>query len=269
LNVRLLGSSYAAAADAAPEGGALQYLTSFVVDERLALDAGSLGFCGTPEEQIRIREVFLTHSHIDHVASLPVFLENVFVEEAEGVRIRASAPVLESLRCDLFNDRIWPDFVALSRPGRCFLVLEELAPGETVINGDLRLTAIPVDHVVPTVAYLVESEDSGVLFVSDTGPTDEVWRVARAAERLDAVVVHVAFPDSMEDAAELTQHLTPRRLAGELRKLGRPVRVLAAHMKSRHREEVLRDLSGAGLQDVEPMEPGRTYDVSTDTETRT
>ncbi len=240
-----------------------------MVDDRLAIDAGSLGFCGTPAEQIRIREVFLTHSHIDHVASLPVFLENVFVEDAEGVRVRACAPVVASLEKDLFNGRIWPDFIALSVPGRRFLELEELTPGKPVVSGDLRITAIPVNHVVPTVAYLVESDASGVLFLSDTGPTDEVWRVAGQAEHLDAVVAHVAFPNSMEDAAELTKHLTPARLAGEMRKLGRPTRVLAAHLKSRHREEVLRDLAASGLKNVEPMEPGRTYDTSTDTQAGT
>src|SRR5205823_12507757 len=57
--------------------GPRQYLTAFLVGDSVAIDAGSLGFYGSPAEQARIRHVFLTHTHLDHIASLPIFLENV------------------------------------------------------------------------------------------------------------------------------------------------------------------------------------------------
>src|SRR5437868_4354154 len=91
-----------------------QYLSSALLNDSIALDAGCLGLNGTPEQQSRIRHVFLTHSHIDHVASLPIFLENVYEESPECVSIYASRATLDSLRRDFFNNRIWPDFVALS-----------------------------------------------------------------------------------------------------------------------------------------------------------
>ena len=41
-----------------------QYLTTFLVNGTVAIDAGSLGLCGSPEEQSRVRHVFLTHAHM-------------------------------------------------------------------------------------------------------------------------------------------------------------------------------------------------------------
>src|SRR5437764_600685 len=93
---------------------AAQYLSSALVNDTIALDAGCLGFHGTPDDQARVRHVLLTHSHLDHVASLPIFLENGHEGRGDGVNIYASAATLDALRRHFFNDQIWPDFVALS-----------------------------------------------------------------------------------------------------------------------------------------------------------
>ena len=73
MKITLIPSSVSGGADADN-----QYLTSFLVNDTVAVDAGSLGFYGTPREQARIRHVFLTHTHIDHIASLPIFVENAY-----------------------------------------------------------------------------------------------------------------------------------------------------------------------------------------------
>src|SRR5437773_947422 len=102
------------------QGGDQQFLTSFLVNDTVAIDAGALGFFRKAEEQARVKHVFLSHSHIDHTASLPVFLENVFEGGTEGVNVYGSQSVLDCLQTDMFNDRIWPDFIRFSRQGPPF-----------------------------------------------------------------------------------------------------------------------------------------------------
>jgi len=235
-----------------------QYLSSILVDDTNAIDAGSLGFHGTPAEQARVRRVFLSHSHFDHIASLPIFLENVFDQGGDGIAIHGSRFVLDCLRRDVFNNRLWPDFVQLSREGIPFLRLEELQSGRPVEVDGLRVTPLDVEHVVPTQAFLLESDDAGVLVATDTGPSPSLWEAVNRAPRLDAVFLGVAFPDSMTGLAGTAKHLTPRTFAEEIGRLERPARVFAIHLKARYRAEIVEELGRLGLGDrVEVAIPGR------------
>src|SRR5262245_63379244 len=109
-----------------------QFATSYLVNDSVAIDAGCLGFHGTPTEQARIRHVFLTHTHIDHIATLPIFLDMVFSTTGAGVHVYGTEPVLECLRRDIFNDRVWPDLVRLSQTRAPYLTLHRLTPGRSV-----------------------------------------------------------------------------------------------------------------------------------------
>jgi ribonuclease BN (tRNA processing enzyme) len=244
----------------APHGATngCQYLSSCLLNRRIALDAGVIGFVGTPEEQAAIGHVFLTHSHLDHVGSLPIFLENVYDLRAEPPAVYASRTVLESLQRDLFNERVWPDFIALSQRTRPFLRLVPFEPGDTVTVEGLRITAVPVDHVVPTVGYLIQERDATVAFVPDTGPSDTIWPLAAAATNLRAVVIETTFPEEMTWLAQESRHLTPRLLAAELAKLGREVPTYIMHLKARYRAEVRTQLAALGLARVQVLEPGTT-----------
>src|SRR5947199_2955985 len=95
------------------EGVQNQYLTSFLVNDTIAVDAGSLGFFGTPQQQEKVRHVLITHTHIDHTASLAIFVENAYLPTPDCPTIYGSDEVLDCLRRDIFNDRIWPDFLKL------------------------------------------------------------------------------------------------------------------------------------------------------------
>jgi ribonuclease BN (tRNA processing enzyme) len=237
-----------------------QYLTGALVNDTVALDAGPLGLFGTPAEQARVRHVFLSHTHVDHLLSLPIFLENVYHGRSDCVTLHASRAVVESLQRDLFNDRLWPDFFALSRDNAPFLRVEHLEPGETVEVDGLRVTAVPLDHVVPTVGFLIADAGGTIGWVSDTGPTDEIWRRCNEDERLRAVFLELAFPNTMAELAAVSRHLTTALFAREVAKLKRPVRVYAVHVKARYREQVVAELAELGLPDVEPARFGVAYE---------
>jgi ribonuclease BN (tRNA processing enzyme) len=238
----------------------LLYLTSCLCNDSVVIDAGSIGFWRTPIEQARIRHVLLTHTHMDHVASLPIFVENAYEGRSQGVTIHGSTPVLDSCQRDIFNDRIWPDFVALSRGDKPFVHLAPFEPGQTRELEGLRFTAIELNHVVPTVGYLISDAQASVAFVTDTGPTDEIWQHANARPDLKAVFLEITFPNAMSWLADVSKHLTAATFAQEVGKLTRPVRIIVTHIKPRYRQEVMAELRALNLPQVEVVCPGSTYE---------
>jgi len=235
------------------------YLTTFLVNDTVAIDAGCLGQFATVEEQSRVTHVFLTHTHIDHVASLPVFLENVYEPGTGPVRVYGTEEVLNCLRRDMFNDRIWPDFVRLSKSNPAFLELETIQPGVPVKAAGLTLTPVTVNHPVPTVAYLIEDAKSAVAIVTDTGPTDQIWDLINSTASLKAIFLELTFPDDMDWLADIAGHLTPQKFARERQKLRRDVPVYVIHLKPRYHDTVAAALAALKLPKTELAEPRRVY----------
>ena len=237
-----------------------QYLISYQINESIAIDAGSLGIHGSPSSQAKIKHVLISHSHIDHTATLPIFVENAYEGKSDCVTIHGSQTVLESLRGDIFNDRTWPDFVALSEGNAPFLRLELLEPDRPVELEGVKITPISVNHVVPTLGFLIEDSRSAVLIASDTGPTDILWDYANRAPHLDAVFLEAAFPNAMTELANVSKHLTPAMFGLEVQKLKRKAAIVAVHIKARFRKEILRELSGLQLEDLQIGQFGMTYE---------
>ena len=237
----------------------LQFLVSFLVNEAVAIDAGPLGLLADLDRQRRVRHVFLTHEHIDHLATLPIFLENVYEEGPECVEILAAADVLEFLHRDIFNGRVWPDFFELSTDANAFVRATPLEPGQPIHRAGLSITPLPVSHGVPTLGLLVDDGTAAVAFPSDTGPTDTLWRQLAAAPRLDAVYLEVSFPDSLADLATLTGHHCPATFAAEIRKLDRPVHWIVVHRKPRYAAQIAAELAALDLPGVELVRPGEAF----------
>jgi cAMP phosphodiesterase len=238
-----------------------QYLSSYVIDGVIAIDAGGIGFHGSLADQARIRHVFLTHSHIDHLASLPIFLDNVHNAYPECVCVHGGEAVLDCLRRDVFNDRLWPDFVRISRERRPpYLRLSQLEDGRPVEAEGLRVTPVAVDHAVPTFAFIVEGADAAAAVVTDTAPTRAVWERCRRTANLKAVFLEASFPNADSFIAGLAKHLTADQFIGEAGKLGPDLQVFAVHLKARTHEQTAAEVLAHGLPNVRIAEPGRVYE---------
>jgi len=255
LRVRLLPSSIALD----PQR---QLLTTFLVDDSVAVDAGSLALALTAEEMHRIRHVLITHAHVDHTASLPIFISEVFPALTAPIIVHATRHVIGALRRFVFNGEMWPDFAQIPLLNGRGPALEfcPLEPGTPVPVGNLQVTPIRVNHLVPTVGFLVEGREAGFAITSDTYLTDEIWDAASCSERIKAIFVDVSYPNEMEDLAARSRHLTPRSLAGELRKLTRDVPVCVVHIKPACREAVLRQLTELRDPRISVVEIGRSYE---------
>jgi ribonuclease BN (tRNA processing enzyme) len=228
-----------------------QFLTSYLINDVLAIDAGPLGLYGSAAQQGRVRNVLLSHCHFDHIGSLPIFVENAFEHGRGGVTIHGSEPVLDSLRRDVFNDRVWPDFIRLSAGKMEFLRLSVLRAHEPIELEGLQITPVPIDHVVPTFGFVINDGVSTIIMVFDTGPTDAIWEYANRAANLKAIIVPVAFPNAMMELASVAMHLTPSLLGLELGKLKHKPRILAVHLKARYRATTLNELAELHIPELE------------------
>jgi ribonuclease BN (tRNA processing enzyme) len=185
------------------------------------------------------------------VASLPIFVENAFEGSPDPVTVHGSSVVLESLQLDIFNGRIWPDFIGMSIKQGPFLKLNEIEAGKPLELQGLRITPVAVDHLVPTLGFVVDDGRSCVVIASDTGPTDEIWKIAHASSRLRAVFLEASFPNSMIGLANISKHLTPALFGEEARKLDRAdVALIVVHIKPRYRPQIVRELEELGLPNL-------------------
>lgn len=237
-----------------------QFLTSYLVNDTVAIDAGPLGLIDLGRQR-RVRHVFVTHEHLDHIATLPVFLENVYEPGPESVELLGAAAALDFLHADIFNGRVWPDFFALSRPDDAFLRTSVLEPFQPVERAGLTVTAVPVSHGIATLGLVVDDGRCAVAFPSDTGPTESLWHHLRAVSNLRAVFLEASFPNSLAWLAEQAGHLCPATFSAEVRKLGRDIRWIVTHRKPRYAAEIAREIASLGLQNVEFVTPGHVYEL--------
>jgi ribonuclease BN (tRNA processing enzyme) len=136
----------------------------------------------------------------------------------------------------------------------------ELRNAEPVHCDGVQVTPVELNHVVPCFGFLVQSGDSAVALVSDTGPTDEIWRLARECPQLRAVFLESAFPNSADGLAKKSKHLTPAMLLAEYRKLDREVPLVAIHIKPAYYDQIVRELRELRLPGLTIGQPGRVYE---------
>lgn len=235
--------------------------TNFVVNGTTAIDAGALAFALPFNEQLAIRDVFISHAHLDHTASLPFLIDNVFGFIEEPVTVRSIEPVIESLRRHLFNDDTWPDFSQILDRGRSILRFEVIEPLQPLTVAGLTITPIPVNHIVPCVGYRIDDGKSCLIYSADTGPCERLYEEANRTPNLKALITEVSFPNEMEAIAALSRHLTPNGLARELERLKPGVRVLLYHLKPPYVEQLHREIAELGLDFVECLDQDGVYDI--------
>jgi ribonuclease BN (tRNA processing enzyme) len=196
------------------------------------LDAGTIGTKLERREQQRIRHVLLTHLHLDHIRALPTLADNLAGEFEAPLTILGIDAVARGLRDHIFNDHVYPDFFRIPDPVRPVLQWRGLALNQPHDLGDLRITPVLVNHTVPAIGCIISDAHGAIVFSGDTGPTEDLWRIARDVPNLRAIFIECSYPDAMEDLAFRSKHLTPSLLAREVGKIGRAeVPVYPYHLK--------------------------------------
>lgn len=206
--------------------------TSLLVDDQLLIDAGSGVGDLSQGRMARISQVFLTHSHLDHICGLPFMADNLAGMQRTPVDVYAIPATLDALRKHVFNWVIWPDFTELPNKQNPVLQFKELNIGSAVETlTHLRVSAFPVSHTVPAVGYSLAGENGTFAFSGDTAVSDSLWKHLNALPRLNSLMIEVTYPDEELDLAVTAGHFTPSLLAEQLGKLRHHPRLLLTHHK--------------------------------------
>jgi cAMP phosphodiesterase len=237
-----------------------QRLTCYLIDESVTLDAGSIAIALTTEQRAKVQDIIVTHVHMDHIASLPIFIDDLYPTLEQPMRVHATPEVIERLERDVFNWNVYPRFSELKNDFGPVMEYVPITEGHEFKVAHLTVTAIPVNHIVPTVGVIISDGKKTVAFSSDTAETDEFWKAVNSLSHLDAILIEASFPNSMAKLAEVSRHFTPASLAEELHKLNHNgLDILAVHLKPAYREQIIEELKALNIPKLVVMEPGRTY----------
>lgn len=237
-----------------------QHLTCFVIDDSVAIDAGSLAMSASPYQQSEIRDVVLTHAHLDHIAGLPLFIDDLFATLTEPVTIHATQPVIETLERDIFNWSVYPRFSELSNSNGPVLRYEPFGQAEDFTVRHLTLRAVEVNHKVPSSGFLISDTNSTIAFSGDTSGTDGFWSLINTADQISAILLECAFPDELEHLADVSHHLTPSRMSVELEKCEKDCPVFVVNLKPMYRDVIVEQLEQMEIARLEILEVGRIYE---------
>ena len=241
---------------------ARQHLMTMIVDDRVAIDAGCLAFSCSDLQREQVRDVVLTHPHLDHVGGLPLFIDDLFATLTEPVRIHATREIIDILQRDLFNWAIYPRFSELMNDKGRVIEYHEFERGGDFQVRHLSFRSVAVNHKVSANGYVVSDGRVSIAVTGDTAETDSIWEVCREVNDLKAVFVECAFPDELTDLAITSHHLTPSRLKSELAKLGkRDYPAYVINIKPMYREQVISQIEALKLENVEILKIAQTYEI--------
>ncbi len=242
-------------------GGRHLRTTSFLVDGDVLVDAGSGVGDLTLTELARIDHVFVTHSHLDHVTSIPFLVDTVGGMRSRPLTVYATGATLEILRNHLFNWSIWPDFTEIPTAQAPFMRYQEIEVGQTVALGGRRFTVLPAIHAVPAVGYHLDSGAGSLVFTGDTGPNDELWRIVNRIANLKVLIIETAFSNKERHLAEVSRHLCPSMLAEELAKFERRAEVWITHLKPGEIELIMEEVeASAGALRPRMLQNGQEFE---------
>ncbi|MBC9073594.1 3',5'-cyclic-nucleotide phosphodiesterase [Thauera sp. CAU 1555] len=224
-------------------GGARSRTTSFLVDDDILLDCGT-GVGDLELDALRaVDHVFVTHAHLDHIASIPLLIDSVGESRRFPLTVYGSPETLRILRSHIFNWLIWPDFTAIPNRHRPFLRLQPVKVGECVRLGERAITALPAHHTVPALGYCLDSGAGKLVYTGDTTYCKPLIAALNQTRNLRHLIVETAFPDEQHGLALASRHLSPSLLGAMLDELEVSPQVYISHLKPGVGERIMAQIA--------------------------
>jgi ribonuclease BN (tRNA processing enzyme) len=235
MKVRVLGCSGAIAKECRT--------TSFLIDDDVLIDAGTGVGDLSLEEMRKIDHVFLTHSHLDHVAALPLMVDAIAAQRTSPLQIHALAGTIAALKTHIFNDVIWPDFTQLPTLQAPFIRFHEVQIGQTLPGNNKHIEVLPAVHTVPAVGYAVTGNKACWVFTGDTERNAAFWQRINQLE-VSMLVIETAFSSRESQLAVKSLHLSPDVLASELECIAKGKRfpIYITHTKPAETEQIMSEI---------------------------
>ena len=217
--------------------------TSMLVDDDILIDAGTGVGDLTFDELLRIDHVFVTHSHLDHIACIPLMVDTVGFMRSKPIIVYALPETISVLQQHIFNWHIWPDFTRIPDEDSPFMRFEPIQVGRPIIMDGREITPLPANHVVPAVGYRVDNGKASLVFSGDTTINNAFWESVNQIKNLRYLIIETAFCDRKKDIAIASKHLCPSLLAVELAKFRSSVEIFITHLKPGEVELTMQEIS--------------------------
>lgn len=246
-------------------GGELPHhrTTCFLLDGKITIDGGSITSVLSYEEILQIDDIFLTHSHFDHMKDIPLMTDLLVGKRKTPVVVHGPDETMQSMDKDVFNNRLWPDFRVIPTRDNPVIKFDTVPIRRAFQCGQYKLTAIPVHHPVFSVGYIIEGPNGAIAFTGDTGPTEELWKAINATPNVKAVFVELSFPNGMQWLADISGHLTPKTVMSELAKLDRRgAQIFLYHLKPSVVGQVKAEIAALGQEYLRICELDDEYEIA-------
>jgi len=252
MKVRVLGCSGAIAKDCRT--------TSFLIDSDVLVDAGTGVGDLTLAQMGCVEHVLLTHSHLDHVAALPLMIDAIASQLTKPVQVHALPGTIAALKAHVFNDVIWPDFSRIPTAEAPFVSFHEIQVGQTLDITGKRIEVLPAVHTVPAVGYAVTAGKGSWIFTGDTERNPAFWRRINQMN-VAALVIETAFSNREKDLAKRSLHLSPHALADELDCIdqGKTFPIYITHTKPAETELIMAEIQK--FDQTQPFGLNVTHDI--------
>jgi ribonuclease BN (tRNA processing enzyme) len=231
--------------------GQIARTTSFLLDEDILIDAGTGVEDLSVDELTLIDHVFLTHSHLDHIAALPLMVDSVGNRRDKPLVVHALPETIAALKTHIFNWVIWPDFTEIPHYDRPWMRFEPLTIGATVeipaknrpsdsvnarANGPVLsesrfIRSLAANHTVPALAFHIKSRSGSIVYSGDNVPTDDFWSQVNGIQDLKTLIIETAFSNREQDLAVTSKHMYPIALGDALAKLQMDAKIYLTHFK--------------------------------------
>ena len=235
---------------------------AYLVNGSVLFDAGQVVTELSIDQQDQVRDVFVTHFHLDHCKDIAFLADNALGRDNLPIRVYASHTTIEYFRKYFFNNINWPDFTAITSGGSPVVELIGFEMGDELIVQGLSVRSFPLAHVIETAGYIVGRDGSKFIYTGDTGPSELLWGTVNENGDIQAVIVETSFPNELQNIADVSGHYTPQTLARDLKHLTRDdVIIYIHHLKPNHYDQVQREIEAIGRPNIIILRHGQVLNV--------
>lgn len=255
MQIRILGCSGGI-------GGTLR-TTSILINDNILIDAGTgLGDL-TLEALAKIDYIFLTHSHLDHIACLPLLVDSVISMRSNPIQVYALPETISTLRAHIFNWHIWPDFSEIPSKEHPFMTWHQIEVDKTYAPEiGVLITPLHAEHTVPALGYYIHHDQAGLVFSGDTCYNPSFWQKLKTLPHLHYLIIETAFANRERSLAERSKHLCPSMLAEELQHFTGDAAVYITHLKPNEMELIMQEVAvGTAPRHIAMLTNGHIFEL--------
>ncbi|MEF3192348.1 MAG: 3',5'-cyclic-nucleotide phosphodiesterase [Campylobacterales bacterium] len=226
--------------------------TTLLLSDHITIDAGNIMRPLGPLAQL-IDHIFLTHSHLDHIADIPFLIDAFFNERTTPLNIYGLPATIEAIKRYIFNWEIWPDFneINLINQNDKAVLFHSISIAEQYTVNGITLEPFATNHTVPSCGYIIKKGNNKLMFTADTYKCPSIWERLNNDREIKALIIEVSFPSRFPKLAEDSRHLTPALLKEELSHLSRnDIALYINHLKPVYMDEIRNELAALGMNNI-------------------